>query len=49
MYIYIYFCPKYKDTKPFKNHLNPVMPVLIRELSLRTLGSVPICQGFRDL
>ena len=34
-----YFRPKHKDTKIFENHLNHVMLVFIRKLSLRTLVS----------
>ena len=41
-----YSCPKYKDTKVFDNHQNPVMLVFIGKLSLSTLRWVPICQGF---
>ena len=34
-----------QDCKDFWNHLNPVMSVFIRKLSLSTLRWVPICQG----
>ena len=36
----------HKNSKILENHLNPVMLVLIRKLSLSTLIPVPICQGF---
>ena len=32
-----YFRPKYKDSKIFENHLNPVMLVFIGKLPLSTL------------
>ena len=37
---------KAQDTKIFENHLNPVMLVLIGQLSLSTLRRIPMCQGF---
>ena len=44
----IIFGPKYKDAKDFfENHLNPVMLVLIRMLSLRTQMSSHV-PGFKS-
>ena len=42
--IHGYFRPKHKDAKIFESHLNPVMFVFMRQLSLSTLRSVPMCQ-----
>ena len=41
-----YFSPKLNDANIFENHLNPVMLVFIRKLSLSTFKWVPIYQGF---
>ena len=41
-----YFHPKHTNAKIVEKHLNPVILVLIRKLSLSTLRWVPICQGF---
>ena len=40
------FCEKRKDAKIFEKHRNPVMLVLIRQLSLSTLRWVPMCLDF---
>ena len=41
-----YFCPKPKNVKILKKHLNHDMLVFIRKLSLSTLKWIPMCQGF---
>ena len=42
------FSSKANEAKIFENHLNPVMLVFIRLLSLSTLRWIPICQGFSN-
>ena len=43
-----YFHPKHVAAKSLENHLNPVMLVFIRWLSLSHLRWVPMCQGFSN-